>query len=149
LAAYLPLHLMLSAPEPEATSLNLHRFDMIYGGNGKSKWTPVRNAIGHTHGRAESFKRTCVRSNDILACNILSENAHRTLGFPSRMVARGCWLLEREEHRALDFHPHRKGGWSWSVLRSTNTLHRRTRCWLGVATTLVCASVASEASASH
>jgi hypothetical protein len=53
----------------------LRCFDMIYDDNGKSSGLPERNAIGHTHDR---LKRTCVGSNGILECNILSENAHRT-----------------------------------------------------------------------
>jgi hypothetical protein len=32
----------------------LQWLDGVYGGNGKRQWTPERNAIGHTHGRASS-----------------------------------------------------------------------------------------------
>ena len=32
--------------------VNLQRLGGIYDGNGKSMWTPERNAIGHTHARA-------------------------------------------------------------------------------------------------
>jgi hypothetical protein len=54
----------------------LQRFDIIYNGNDKRSWAPERNAIG-SHA-CSSFKRTCVRSNGILECKLLSEKEHRT-----------------------------------------------------------------------
>jgi hypothetical protein len=43
----------------------------------------------------------CVGSNNILERKILFKSVHRACTGPDRMlVARGCWLLEREEHRA-------------------------------------------------
>jgi hypothetical protein len=51
----------------------LRCLDAIYSVNWLGKWTPERNAIGHTPAR---FKRAGVGTNGILECKLLPENAH-------------------------------------------------------------------------
>jgi hypothetical protein len=41
------------------------------------KWTPEKNAIGHTPAR---LKRACAGTNGILECKFLSKNARRACG---------------------------------------------------------------------
>jgi hypothetical protein len=71
---------------------------------------PVRGS-GHPTGMplvtrmAQRFKRSKgVNLIGFLKCKSLPKNAHRTPTFSSKpMVARGTWLLEREEHRTPTF----------------------------------------------
>jgi hypothetical protein len=56
--------------------VSLQRFDMIYDDNGKSSGLP--RGMPLVTRMFARFKRTCVGSNRILECKILSKNAHRT-----------------------------------------------------------------------
>jgi hypothetical protein len=80
----------------------LQCLDAIYNGNRVRKPTPDRNGIGHMHARSKRSKG--VKLNGILECNFSSENANCAVlqwGVAWPLVAKGGWLLEREEHRTL------------------------------------------------
>jgi hypothetical protein len=93
--------------------VSLQCLDAIYSVNRYEEWTPERNAIGHTHGRASSVGTNGLLEQDAGWEPMASSSVNfcrKTRAvhcfrccpwFPFRMVARGCWLLERDEHRTL------------------------------------------------
>jgi hypothetical protein len=90
-----------SASNLVKSSPYLQYLDGIYSVNRLEKWPPERNVIGLMHAKASSEQAwEPMASSSVNSCR----KKNRTLALHVRldvMVARGYWLLEREEDRTL------------------------------------------------
>jgi hypothetical protein len=69
------------------------------------QWTPERNDIGHTHARASSEQAWEPMTSSILHSTFYRKKrtVHVSSHTVPRLVARECWLIEREEDRTRLF----------------------------------------------